>query len=302
MSERRSRQSETGTCFGYAVSSSLPFGSLRNGGGESLEVVTGGEEGPGPRDRLIFNWSRPRFQGQLYSDGRDYRFWVKSVGWFVIEPEIPRIAVPPDEDPVLIEELVWGIPAALCFLHRGDMSLHAAAVEVDGGAVILAAPGTFGKSTLAAAFHRAGFRLLSEDVTCTRVTEQPAVVPGPATVRLRRDVGELVDLPAARRIDTGKGRVRFILDPAQRGDCGPVPIRAVVMLRASSNGFRLDRVAPASAIPDVWRLGFHARDADRARRFQGVVDLVGKVPAWNLYRPLRLEDLPTTVEQIVEHV
>ena len=56
----------------------------------------------------------------------------------------------------------------LCFRARGDTALHAAAVEVDGQAVVLGAPGTFGKTTLAAAFHAAGHRLLSEDTTCIR--------------------------------------------------------------------------------------------------------------------------------------
>ena len=154
------------------------------------------------------------------------------------------MTLPDTENVVRREERLWSIPAMLCFLARGDAALHAAAVEVDGQAVVLAAPGSFGKTTLAAAFHAAGHRLLSEDTTCIRGAEAPLVVPGPAMLRLRHDVAEQLEIPNATPVGTVEDdRVHLALDPAVRGDCSPVPLRAIVLLRHADEGFRIE---PAS--------------------------------------------------------
>ena len=77
------------------------------------------------------------------------------------------------------EARLFGLPAALCFMTRGDVAVHAAAVDVDGSALLLAAPGRFGKTTLAAAFAGEGFRLLAEDTACYRSIPRPIGAPRP---------------------------------------------------------------------------------------------------------------------------
>src|SRR5205809_388138 len=83
-----------------------------------------------------------------------FAFCVTDAGAYHIDPERGRIEIPDSDDDVVREQRLWGIPAALCFMHRGDFPLHAAAVEVGEGAVILAAPAQHGKTTLALAFHK----------------------------------------------------------------------------------------------------------------------------------------------------
>ena len=53
---------------------------------------------------------------------------------------------------------------------------------------------------MAAAFHRAGHRVLSEDTTCVRLGPEQAVVPGPAMLRVRHDVAAELELPSVRRV------------------------------------------------------------------------------------------------------
>ena len=81
-------------------------------------------------------------------------------------------------------------------MARGDLAVHAAAVDVDGSALLLAAPGRYGKTTLAAAFAGQGYRLLAEDTTCYRPSSDPSVLPGLAMLRIRPDVHEHLSHPA----------------------------------------------------------------------------------------------------------
>ena len=296
-----------GTCFGFAVRSTLPFAYLRSGAaGAQLEVSAPSvvpEDGAG---ELLMEWTpSPRFPlaGRLLRAEPGFRLWVETWGWFLVDPERGCVTLPDSDNVVRREERLWSIPAMLCLIARGDASLHAAAVEVDGQAIILAAPGTFGKTTLAAAFHAAGHRLLSEDTTCLRASEPPFVVPGPAMLRLRHDVAEQLDIPNATSVGTvDDDRVHLALDPTRRGDCSPVAVRAVVLLRHADDGVRIEPVAPADAVRDLWSLSFRLpSEAEVARSFMAIADLVRSVPVWNLYRPLTIRDLPAAVDCVVRH-
>lgn len=291
-----------GTCFGFEIRSRLPFRYLRGGGGDLLEITTPGPRGPLDDDRLVLNWAPPvhPFRAQLYSDGKTFRLLVDDAGWFSIDPSAGSIAVPDAHDPLRREERVWGLPALLCFVHRGDLPLHAAAVEIDGEAVLLAAPGKFGKTTLAAAFAAAGHRVLAEDLACVRLGDRTEVIPGPAMVRVRRDASPHIVIPGAVRAEGGDQRVHLALDPRLRGDCSPLPLRAVVLLREDETKIRFERVSASRAIADLWTLSFHLpTEEGRTRTFAGVADLASGVEVWDLARPMRFDALTDTIAAIV---
>jgi hypothetical protein len=296
------------TCFGFEVHSPLSFEYLREGTGQPLEIAERDGERAGPVGRLVLEWlpgPEVPYHGRLYANGTDgetrYSFWHGGAGWFFVEPG--RIVLPPAREGFRREERLWGIPALLSFLARGDFPLHAAAVEVDGAAIVIAAPRTFGKTTLAAGFLQAGHRILTEDLACLRLSAEPAVVPGPAMLRLRLDVAERLELASARAVGRSDDRVHLALDPSGRGDCRPVPVRAVVLLKHSDDGLRLERVPPAEALRDLWAVSFRLpTPSDSARCFDGLVELAHHVPLWNLFHSLRLEDLPTAVELLTADV
>lgn len=280
-----------GACYGFEVRSALPFVYLREGSGDPLEVAAPAPTGSRPDDRLLVEW-RPTpdvpLEAELYSDGLGFRLQIGG-GWFSVEPDACRIEVPADGG-LRTEERLWGIPALLCFLARGDLPLHAAALELDGGAVLVAAPRTYGKTTMAAACHQGGHRVLSEDTSCLRLGPQPAVVPGPAMLRVRPDVAGRLELPRARRVGEDPDRIHFALDDP--GDCAPVPLAAVVFLDESDGPARLEPVDQADAIRDLWALSFRLpTEEDVTRSFAGVTDLAAAVPAFRLRRRLALEEL-----------
>lgn len=293
-----------GSCYGFQPVSDLSFEYLRGGDGELLTVAELDDEPDDSDSVLVSEWTPipdRRVWARLYADGPRFRLWVDGFGTFAVDPEAPSVGLPVgDTGAVRREERLWGVPAMLCFVARGDLPLHAAALDVGGEAILLAAPGYFGKTTLAGGFDAAGYRVLSEDVSCLRFSPEPHVVPGPAMLRVRRDVAGSLELPGARAVAESGDRVHFSLDPGRRGDSTPVPLRAIVLLRRGEDGIALERVAAAHALRDLWPLSFRLPTAeDRARCFDGIARLAAQVRISNLTRPLKLDLLGRVVERIV---
>jgi len=292
--------------FGFQIRCRESLRFVRWGGGvDTLEVVvTPGPRKPPSAARLT-DWTlagpERRVQGTLYKVERGFEFWAKGVGAYRIDPEAGRIEMPEGHDDITREQRLWGIPTALCFMHRGDVPLHAAAVEVHGGAVLLAAPRRHGKTTLALAFQRHGYRVLTEDVACCRLGPVPAVLPGPALLRVRPDMYDGHPPAGTHVAATRQGRVYLALDDDQTGSSAPVPIVALLFLRESSTGITFERVLGSIAIRDLWALSFRLpADGARARGFTQLTELASALRIWNLYRPVVLSSLDATVAGILE--
>jgi hypothetical protein len=251
---------------------------------------------------------------RLHRDGTAFRFWSNGPGWFDVDPSLPSITLPPlpsqsrraelapgvPEDELLAwrEAPMWGIPAMLCFMEQGYLPLHAASIDLGAGAALLGAAGTFGKTTLAGAFHNAGHRLLSDDITACGLGPKPVVFPGPALLRVRRDVFDRIDFPETAPAYQNPLRVGLAVNESRRGDARPVPLRAIVLIRRPGDEISLVRADPVEAIRDLLALCFKGV-LDRERAFEEVASLVNAVPVWYLTRRLDYAELPVIVDRIV---
>lgn len=293
------------SAFGFRVRGPQTLRFTRRGGGvEALEISVAPRPRQRPAGAPLAEWllAAPdgETRGALYQVDRGFEFWATDAGGYAIDPAAGWIEIPDHADEIVREQRLWGVPSALCFMYREDVPLHAAAVEVDGGAVLLAAPRRHGKTTLALAFHRHGYRVLSEDLTCCRPATVPTVLPGPALLRIRPDVYDGVPPSGTHLVASRPDRVYLAIDDDRKGSSAPVPIVAIVFLREASGTIALTPLAPGAALPDLWSLSFRvATDDARGRTFQQLARLAGALPIWNLYRPLRLDCLDATVEEIV---
>ena len=289
-----------GSCAGYELVTTLPFRTLRDGTGTPM-TVTSRPRLPGDGEVLI-EWSpRPDnpFHGRLVRDGDLYRFWASDAGWYEIDARGLRIAMTDEGEPIRRELRMFGIPAALCTAALGDVSVHAAAVGVDGAGVLIAGPSRYGKTTLAAGFAAAGHRLLTEDTTRC----DPArllVYPGPAAVRLRADVARHVRIAGAQEIATNdEGRVTLALSEAARGTGDPLPLALIVIVREPTDTLRLETVRPADAARDLMALTFRLPDVDGMRTsFERVAAMAAQVKIVALHRPMTFAEMPSVIDRI----
>jgi hypothetical protein len=296
------------SCFGFRISSPEQFRFVRHGGGrETLNVRRAVESLEAGDDPPLFTWTlrdpAATVNARLYGREGIFRFWASDAGWYRIDPATFTIEMSDHPDDIRKEQRLWGIPTMVCARHRGDLVLHAAAVEIEGGAVLLAAPGRFGKTTLALALHRSGYRLLTEDTACCTSSSATALYPGPTSVRLRPDMFDGV-APAGTTITAVRDdRVHLALDSQRAGDGRPVAVKALIFLRESDDKVFLERVNSGEALPDLWTLSLRFRGQDEHRRsFSQLGQFASVVPIWNLHRPLRWDTLDEVVARLVETV
>ena len=157
-----------------------------------------------------------------------FRLAIAGVGQYLVE-EGSRISVQPvaGSPPEEVRLFLLGSAMGALLYQRGLFPLHGSAVETRWGAMIfVGAPGV-GKSTLAAQFHRRGYRLLSDDVCAVAtVPEGLQVLPALAHFRLCADAYERLGAPRDASFNVDK----FVI-PMNEGYCPrPTPLKAIHIL------------------------------------------------------------------------
>jgi hypothetical protein len=167
----------------------------------------------GPAD-LVIRRGEPRPVARVPDDVVELRFgpdddvWYEGSrdgdGWCIRAPgvftftttEAYAIAQPsPDAEEGLLPMLTAGIGISFFLALRGNLCLHASAVEADGRAVALCAPSGFGKSTLAALAAAGACPLIADDVLRIELerSSPPAVYRGASQIRLREGAEALAE-------------------------------------------------------------------------------------------------------------
>jgi hypothetical protein len=244
------------------------------------------------------------------SDGADYYRWPGLLE-LLVSPGGRRITFRGLNGAVdeTFRRYPYLLTQALSFalLQQGAEQLHATAVVVDGQAVALLGDSGYGKSTLAAAFLRAGHRLLTDDLLVIKesaagFTGEPGpsqlkLYPHTARKMLKRRLGSTPMAPHTRKL---------IIDlPAPSGMGKPVPIRALYLL-PRPDGRRIHRIGirplfGRRALLAVLSNVFNAvvRDRNRLeRQFLWASRLTQAVPIKSLSYPRQLRCLPAVIEAI----
>lgn len=214
--------------------------------------------------------------GLLVEDGRRV-----TVQW---QPDANQ----PDDDP---SWLIQGWAVTLAMLQRGDLSLHAATVEIGDEVVAIAGHRGAGKSTTSMGLRKRGHRLLIDDVTLIHFRDGRAwTTPFPRNVHLLPDAAEAVglDFDALPMLAGGRTKVAFRAeepaDEPRRIDRIIVlaPGQAVpeVALEEARGGQRL-----AALIGHTRRDGIAPLVLGQARYFDLLAQLAHTTPVYVLRRP-----------------
>lgn len=90
--------------------------------------------------------------------------------------------------PDTVRLLLLGTPMRALLHQRERIPLHAAAIEIDGQAVLISGFSSNGKSAQAAALHDLGHRVVADDVCAVHATASGVMVePGPTELNLWHD-------------------------------------------------------------------------------------------------------------------
>jgi len=222
------------------------------------------------------------------------------------------IMIEPYTDVRAPEIRVFLLGSVFCALlqQRGYLALHGSAVEVCGKGLLFTGKRGAGKSTLAAAFHDKGYRVLTDDVCAIRFDEDgaPRIVPGFPGLKLWKDaaekLGKSVDGLARVSNDIEKYRVG-----AEEGYSKTAATLANVYILESHEEptvelVRLDSFAKLDAlIRNTYRYRFVSGQQMRTLHFQQCTAVANKVAVFKVLRPkegFKLAELMTAIERNAE--
>jgi hypothetical protein len=128
-------------------------------------------------------------------DGGGYTLRVPGHCDFRIDRALTTIVCRPDPTVAreLVDILLAGVVAAFLLGLRGELVLHASAVERDGTGIAFAADSGMGKSTLAALLCAQGARLVADDVLRLHLTGPVSAVAVARRVRMRAGARAVLD-------------------------------------------------------------------------------------------------------------
>ncbi len=167
--------------FGWRVRSAIPLPDLLPWDGDAREPdisIVLGSVPPLTNPSRQFSPSVQIGDGVVRVSIPDVATYLAQGGnRIVVDTELPTAA--PD-----LRVFLLGTVLAVISFQRSRLPLHASVVEVDGGALVLGGDSGAGKSTMAAAFVRRGFRVLSDDLCLLDQGESGPLIQ-PAYPRLR---------------------------------------------------------------------------------------------------------------------
>lgn len=303
--------------YGVRVTSDMPFefpaGRERDAPLADVEFVECAE-GDFPasadgRDSGAETWFVCRFS----PDGSTYLRWA-DLYEFHVEADGSRVACRQlargDRD--VLQNFLFGQALSFALVRQGFEQLHAAVLAVDGVAIGFLGDCTFGKSTLAASFVRAGHRLLTDDLLMIdwRANE-PIARPGPGRIKLQPDSALALFPDTTHGVllnpDSTKRSFPLAEDRVQRTG---LPLTQLFVLpppeeRDGITGIEIRPLSRAAMLRELLKNSFNIEMFDRPRlerQFAFAAQVATDIRGYALRYPRGLHHLPEVRKAVVEHV
>ncbi len=310
------RASRSYEAYGVCIRSHLPLSCL-----PGTERVLADVELVDGRDALFAQACREArakadptgwFCHRQLGDGSDYLRW-NGLFEFLVSADGRRIACFPSNGNSRETFQTYLVSQVLSFalLKQGIEPLHATVVVQNGRAVAFLGDCGSGKSSLGAAFLRAGHRLLTDDLLVIREHDESGqgflAYPGPPRIKLFPKIAASLFSNRFTGVPLNpRTRKQVIpLNPFQSSH-GPVPLRAMYVLRPPSrrrrsNRITIRRLSQPRAMLQLITHTFNRMIVDPgrlSRQFDQAGRLTRTIPIKSLSYPRTLSRLQAVLEAI----
>ena len=212
----------------------------------------------------------------------------------------------------VLQNFLFGQALSFALVRQGFEPLHAAVLGVDDVAIGFLGDCTFGKSTLAASFLRAGHRLLTDDMLMIdwRANELIAL-PGTGRIKLEPDSALALLLETTRgvRLNPDSTKRSFALAEHRAQRTG-LPLAHLFVLPTPAERDRISEIeirplSRAAMLQALLKNSFNCEVFDRPRlerQFACAAQVATDINGYALRYPRGLHHLPEVREAIIEHV
>lgn len=285
-----SRGARTYRLYGLSVGSPLALPAPRTRRAADVTLV--------PRRLLPSHQAlatRDWFAHRRLADGSTYLHW-RGLAEFLISPDGRQIGWRRSARASNEAFRSYLLSQVLSFslLARGREPLHASAVAVDGGVIAFVGNCGLGKSSLTAAFLRAGYPMVTDDLlVLSRRGAGYLVEVGVPRIKLFPHVARrLLEIQSGWRMNPGTAKLVLPVPRAMRA-IGRLPLHTMYVLQRGRS-VRITPLAPAAAFVEVVRCAFNTVELDAGRlasQFRFARGLAAAARVRRLSYPRRLASL-----------
>ncbi|MEY4517865.1 MAG: hypothetical protein RLZZ499_464 [Cyanobacteriota bacterium] len=259
-------------------------------------------------DRLVEDYLPPEVIKKawaLHVDRQQGLVYVKDVGLFTLDHGSKIVFTPTsDASEAMIRFYLVGTVMAIILYQRQFLVLHGSVIEIDGQAVIFLGNSGDGKSSVAAALHARGYKLINDDVAPVSLEQEQAILqPGFPQIKMGRETAKVLNydfesLPLVHPAEEKRNyRTQYNCVPK------PMTIRRIYVLGYSWE-FAVKPIPHAMAVKELSRHSrpttlYHQGDA---LHFFQCANLVKQQTIYHLVRPKNLELLPQIVDFIEKNL
>ncbi|WP_263784466.1 hypothetical protein [Salinibacter grassmerensis] len=210
----------------------------------------------------------------------------------------------------------YAVYIAAFLLHDRDyLTIHASAVEIDGGTIAFVGPKGVGKSTTASLFYEQGHRLLSDDLIACRPSStdaSPHVDPGFPWMKLgERSLSEVLERSGDKLEWTVPGSSKRIVPIHERQPDSPLPLRHVYVLgyheeSSDQQEVKIRQVGTKQAclvlLSNAFVQMFLEETGADPEHLDRCAALARRIPMSVLSRPQSMDALPSVYHTILDDI
>jgi hypothetical protein len=222
------------------------------------------------------------------------RYLVLNGSQICIEPE-------PEASPDAVRLFLFGSVFGALLHQRGLLPLHGSAIQTRRGAVVIAGASGSGKSTIACAFSRRGYSVLTDEIAAIETGDSPVVLPGHPFLLLWADALRRMKLESAPLAHVRPGLEKFILPLGERFAKDPMPLHAIYVIEPTN--FELSGPVPVKGlrkietlIQNTYRPRFVEHMKLEQEHIKQITSVAERVPVARISRPRH----GFAVEQLVD--
>lgn len=196
------------------------------------------------------------------------------------------------------------------WIQRGYLVLHGSCIEMNGKGVLFTGISGVGKSTLAAAFHKKGYKIFTDDVCAVEIspTGIPMVIPAFPKLKLWKDaaerLGEDISTLSPLRSKLQKYRVNV---EAQFQETSLQLSRIYVLKPENKERISVKKITDfdkiEALIMNTYRFRFVKAQGGKALHMKQCAAVAGKADIYSIIRPSKkfmLEELVSILEKEME--
>ena len=219
-----------------------------------------------------------------------------------------KIVVEPAEDieDSIFRNLILGSVLACLLRQRGLLVFHGSAVKINNGAVAFLGHSGWGKSTLASAFHKQGYDMITDDVMAVNMaTSLPIALPSFPKTKLWKDAATEMEHDVKQLPKVHSNSEKYI-NCITEGFCQtPIPLKRIYILAVGEE----HKIEPINGRNALMELLKHSHGTNllelselATSNFNQCQKLLEHVSIYRLVRPRSLSQLTESIRLVEENI